>query len=166
MRHWWERLSFLRSLRTQFCTEVWGSLTLLTITRLKSLFKPELLKRIDAIIPFHTLEPEHLREIVDLMIAQTPQRLAAQSIELQVTDAARSLLVEHVYDPAYGALPLRRTVQHMPEDLLAESILQNTLTQGDTVAMDAIDGKLTMRPLAIAQSSASGGDDKGQQEVA
>ncbi len=124
---------------------------------LKSLFKPELLNRIDAIIPFHTLEPEHLREIVDLMIAQTQQRLAVQSIELQVTDAARSLLVEHGYDPAYGARPLRRTVQRMLEDLLAESILQNTLTQGDTVAVDVIDGKLTMRTLAIAQSSASSG---------
>src|SRR5437016_10975927 len=78
---------------------------------LKDLFKPELLNRIDEIVVFHPLEQVHLREIVDLMVAQTQQRMKEQAIELQVSDAARSLLVKHGYDPIYGARPLRRTVQ-------------------------------------------------------
>jgi ATP-dependent Clp protease ATP-binding subunit ClpA len=115
---------------------------------LKDLFRPELLNRIDEIVPFHSLTPEHLHEIVNLMIAQTQQRLAEQSIELQVTDAARSLLVANGYDPVYGARPLRRTVQRMLVDMLAESILQGTCSAGDTIVVDAVEGKLAMEVLA------------------
>ncbi|HKV58785.1 MAG TPA: ATP-dependent Clp protease ATP-binding subunit, partial [Ktedonobacteraceae bacterium] len=100
---------------------------------LKELFRPELLNRIDEVVVFHTLEPEHLRDIVDLMLEQTRQRLAEQSITLHVSDAARALLVEHGYDPAYGARPLRRTVQRMLDDLLAESLLRRAFQPGDSV---------------------------------
>ena len=120
------------------------------MSALKDLFKPELLNRIDEIVFFHPLEQKHLRKIVDLMIAQTQERLAAQSIELQVTDAARRMLVEQGYDPLYGARPLRRTVQRLLEDMLAESILQGTLVSGDTVIVDIVDDKLAVNALVLA----------------
>ncbi|MFL5658156.1 MAG: ATP-dependent Clp protease ATP-binding subunit [Ktedonobacteraceae bacterium] len=120
---------------------------------LKDLFKPELLNRIDEIVPFHTLEQEHLREIVDLMIAQTQKRMKDQAIDLQVTDAARCVLVKHGYDPIYGARPLRRTVQRMLEDLLAESILQDAFLAGDTVVVDASRGELAVNTPVVAHES-------------
>src|SRR5260370_36203028 len=109
---------------------------------LKELFHPELLNRIDEVVVFHVLEPEHLRDIVDLMIATTRQRLVEQSITLHVTDAARALLVEHGYDPVYGARPLRRTVQRMLDDLLAESLLRRDFQPGDTVEVDVEEGQI------------------------
>ena len=116
---------------------------------LKDLFRPELLNRIDEIVPFHRLEQEHLREIVDQMVAQTHERMAQQDIDLQVLDAARALLVKHGYDPVYGARPLRRTVQRMLEDMLAESILRGAFASGDTVTVDAAEDKLTVQTLAL-----------------
>lgn len=116
---------------------------------LKDLFRPELLNRIDEIVPFHRLEQEHLREIVDLMVAQTQERIARQDIGLQVSDAARVLLVKHGYDPVYGARPLRRTVQRMLEDMLAESILRGTFVPGDTVTVDVAEDKLTVYTLVL-----------------
>ena len=87
-------------------------------------------------------EPEHLREIVDLMLEKTRQRIAEQSITLHVSDAARALLAEHGYDPVYGARPLRRTVQRMLDDLLAESLLRREFQSGDAVEVDVADGQL------------------------
>ena len=122
---------------------------------LKDLFRPELLNRIDEIVPFHGLGEEHLREIVDLMVAQTQERIARQTIDLHVTDAARAVLVKHGYDPVYGARPLRRTVQRMLEDLLAESLLRGSIVSGDSVTVDAIEDRLsvTVHTLALAQGN-------------
>ncbi len=121
---------------------------------LKELFKPELLNRIDDIVLFHALEQTHLREIIDIMIAQTEQRLAAQSITLQVSDEARQLLVERGYDQAYGARPLRRVVQRMLEDTLAEAILQGVFTPGDAVQVDVADEELRVHHLSPAMVEA------------
>jgi ATP-dependent Clp protease ATP-binding subunit ClpC len=112
---------------------------------LKELFRPELLNRIDEVVVFHMLEPEHLREIVDLMIERTSQRIAGQSITLHVSDAARSLLVKHGYDPLYGARPLRRTVQRLLDDMLAESLLRQDFRPGDTIEVDIADDRLVAR---------------------
>ena len=104
---------------------------------LKEMFKPELLNRIDEIVLFHTLEQRHLHEIVDIMIAQTQQRLARQAITMEVSTSARHLLVKRGYDPIYGARPLRRTVQRLLEDMLAEAILQGECVANDTIVVDA-----------------------------
>src|SRR5205085_11159540 len=122
--------------------------------------------RIDEIVVFHTLEHEHLREIVDLMIAQTQKRMKDQVIELQVTDAARCLLVKYGYDPLYGARPLRRTVQRMLEDLLAESILQAAFTVDNTVVVDAVEEKLVAHTLMTAHGGAASGAKTGTFEAA
>jgi len=109
---------------------------------LKQLFAPELLNRIDEIICFHPLERKQLCQVADLLIEQTQQRLAAQSITLQVTATARILIIDHGYDPQYGVRPLRRALQRMLEDLLAESLLQGAFTAGDTVVVDVTGGEL------------------------
>jgi ATP-dependent Clp protease ATP-binding subunit ClpC len=117
---------------------------------LKALFKPELLNRVDEIITFHPLQQQHLHQIVDLMLAQTQRRLAAQSITLCVTESARHLLVQRGYDPLYGARPLRRTVQTLLEDPLAEAILQGTYVGGEIIIVDESHGELTIRAAELA----------------
>lgn len=119
---------------------------------LKELFRPELLNRIDEIVVFHMLEREHLHEIVDMMVAKTQERMAEQSITLQVTDVARGVLVERGYDPVYGARPLRRTIQSMLEDMLAELILRGDVARGDTVVVDVVGGKLEAHTSAMVHS--------------
>lgn len=120
------------------------------LSEVKDFFQPEFLHRLDELIFFHPLELVHLQQIVDLMIAQTRHRLMQQSIELQVTDAARSLLITRGYEPAYGARPLRRTIQSLLDDLLAESILHGTLSSHDLATVDVENGKLVARVQAFA----------------
>ncbi len=111
----------------------------------KTFFRPELLYRIDELIFFHPLETDHLQQIVELLIADTAQRLARFSIELQVSEAARELLVARGYEPVYGARPLRRAVQRLLDDLLAESILHGDLASGELAVVDIADNQLVVR---------------------
>lgn len=128
----------------------------LVMPALKDLFRPELLNRIDDIVPFHPLQPEHLHQIIDLMIDHVQQRMDEQRMTLQVTEAARALLVKRGYDPVYGARPLRRAVQTLLEDLLAESILQGIFAPGDTVIADVADEQITVSVANVeAQAVAS-----------
>jgi ATP-dependent Clp protease ATP-binding subunit ClpC len=115
-------------------------------------FKPELLNRIDEIVPFHNLEPAHVRAIVDLLIGETQQRMQEQATTLQVSDEARNLLARHGYDPAYGARALRRTVQSLLDDMLAESLLQAAYSPGDTIVVSVADGHLLAKPEATKSS--------------
>ena len=117
---------------------------------LKDFFRPELINRVDEIVVFHPLQIEHLHKIVHLMIGQTQKRMAEQGIDLHVTEAAKQLLVERGYDPEYGARPLRRTVQRLLEDMLAEAILQGVIFEGDSVEVDAVDGRLSKHIVAQA----------------
>jgi ATP-dependent Clp protease ATP-binding subunit ClpC len=100
---------------------------------LKNTFKPEFLNRIDAVIVFHSLRQEHVRQIVDLMLARVRTQLTEQQVELIVGDVAKDFLMEKGYDPQYGARPLRRTIQNMVEDPLAEGLLQGRFHPGDIV---------------------------------
>lgn len=111
---------------------------------LKEVFRPELLNRLDETVVFHPLEHSHLREIVDLMVAQTQQRTFAMSIELQVTDSARAFLVERGYNAEYGARPLRRTVQRLLDDTLAEGLLRGTFRAGDVVLADVVNNEIVI----------------------
>ncbi len=122
---------------------------------LKELFKPELLNRIDEIVLFHALEQAHLNEIVDIMIVQTQKRLAEQSITMEVRPEARRLLVKHGYDPVYGARPLRRTVQRLLEDMLAEAILQGTCVPNDALVIDVMHDVLCINHLELIKAEVS-----------
>jgi ATP-dependent Clp protease ATP-binding subunit ClpC len=129
----------------------------LALPALQAILRPELLNRVDEVVVFHPLQMEHLHKVVDLMIGQVQQRMEQLSISLQVTPAARQLLVEHDYDPACGARALRRTIQRVLEDMLAEAILQGGIVIGDVVQVDAVDGKLCKHVLAQGVNALSVG---------
>jgi len=107
---------------------------------LKAQFRPEFLNRVDEIIIFHQLNREHIKQIVDLQFAQLKKRLADRHIEVKLTEAAKELLVTEGYDPAYGARPLKRTIQRMVLDPLAVKVLEGEFKDGDTVTVDAREG--------------------------
>ena len=110
----------------------------------KRLFKPEFLNRIDEIIVFHQLTKEHMKGIADIMLRGIEKRSKEQlGITLTVNEAAKDLLIDKVYDDKYGARPLRRTIQSLLEDKMAEEILDGKLKKGVNVEVDCEEGKLT-----------------------
>ena len=110
---------------------------------LKATFRPEFLNRVDETIVFHALEKEHILSIVDLMMQDLHKRLQ-EHIKMEVSAEAKEKLVEEGYDPAYGARPLRRTIQRLVEDPLAEDLLQGRYTAGDTVKVDVTKDGITL----------------------
>ena len=104
---------------------------------LKRVFRPEFLNRVDETIVFHPLGREHLRQIIDIQLHYLAERLARRDIKLNVSDAAKELLMEEGYDTAYGARPLKRTIQNKLENRLAQEILTGQFVDGDTVSIDA-----------------------------
>ena len=110
----------------------------------KRLFKPEFLNRIDEIIVFHQLTKEHMKGIADIMLRGIEKRSKEQlGITLTVNEAAKDLLIDKGYDDKYGARPLRRTIQSLLEDKMAEEILDGKLKKGVNVEVDCEEGKLT-----------------------
>ena len=112
-------------------------------TELKHLFRPEFLNRVDEIVVFKSLTNEQLRLVVDLMIADLRNRLVAQGMSIELTDAARDLIVREGTDPVYGARPLRRAIQTLIEDPLAEELLVGGWRAGDVILVDAEGDHLT-----------------------
>jgi ATP-dependent Clp protease ATP-binding subunit ClpC len=104
---------------------------------LKLHFRPEFLNRIDETIVFHELSKPEVTQIVDLMIKRTSIQLEAQGIGIELTDAAKLLLVERGYDPTLGARPLRRAIQRMIEDPLSERLLYKQFRAGEIVIVDS-----------------------------
>src|SRR5207253_1829411 len=103
---------------------------------LKQNFRPEFLNRIDATVVFRSLTVEEIRQIVDMMLARVRDQLRAQQLSLEVTQEAKDHIIKIGYDVAYGARPLRRVIQNMIEDPLAELLLLNTYEPGQTIVVD------------------------------
>jgi ATP-dependent Clp protease ATP-binding subunit ClpC len=101
----------------------------------KKMFRPEFLNRIDDIVVFKSLDRQELLQITRLMLSDVVKRAADQSVALSVDDGACQLLLDRGFDPKYGARPLRRTIQKMVEDRLADMILEGSLTPGDHVSL-------------------------------
>ncbi len=116
---------------------------------LKKTFRPEFLNRVDGVVVFHSLTKEHIREIVDLMLAAVTQQLSEKGIKLEVTDAAKDFLGEKGYDEVFGARPLRRVIQDMVEDKLSESWLRGEFHSGDTAVVDLEGEEIVVRPAAV-----------------
>jgi ATP-dependent Clp protease ATP-binding subunit ClpB len=104
---------------------------------LRATFRPEFRNRVDEVVIFQRLSREQLADIVELQAAGLRGRLASRRIELELTEAAKRVLVDHGYDPAYGARPLKRTVQRELENPLAMMVLQGEVGENDTVVVDA-----------------------------
>jgi hypothetical protein len=94
------------------------------LSELKKSFRPEFLNRIDGVVVFHALTKEHIRKIVDLMLASVTHQLAEKGVKLEVTEAAKDFLGDKGYDEAFGARPLRRVIQDKVEDKLSDSLLR------------------------------------------
>lgn len=107
--------------------------------RLKTAFRPEFLNRIDEIIVFHSLTEEQLGKIVELLLSQQQKRLQEQGYTLLITDRAKNKIIKEGYDPVYGARPLKRAIQRLIEDNVAEAIVQKKVNPGDTVVVDVED---------------------------
>ncbi|MFB7355280.1 ATP-dependent Clp protease ATP-binding subunit [Streptomyces gardneri] len=112
---------------------------------LRGKFLPEFLNRIDDIIVFHSLTEEDLSEILEHLLDRSKHRVHAQGMTLEVTEAAKKLLVAHGYQPAFGARPLRRTIQTELDNRLASLLLGGEAGPGDTIVADIVDDSLHCR---------------------
>ena len=112
---------------------------------LRRAFRPEFLNRLDETIMFHPLTKENLGGIIDIMVESLRKRLADRALKLEITDAAKQLIISRGYDPLYGARPLRRYLQASVETLIARTILSGELSAGATITVDAVDGELVCR---------------------
>ena len=110
---------------------------------LKRTFRPEFLNRIDEIIIFHNLTKDHVKQIVDVQMAEIEQRLREQGLEVELTEEARQWLADEGYDPQFGARPLRRTLQKHVESPLSKQLLEGQFHAGDVVVVDVADDELT-----------------------
>ena len=123
---------------------------------LKKTFRPEFLNRIDGVIVFHPLNKEHIRKIVDLMLAIITERLAEKAITLEVTDAAKDFLGEKGYDEVFGARPLRRVIQDTVEDKLSEGLLSGKFQSGDTAVVDLEEGEIVVHSAIVGAAPGEG----------
>jgi ATP-dependent Clp protease ATP-binding subunit ClpB len=124
----------------------------LVLDQLERQFRPEFLNRLDDIILFHALTREDIGRIVEIQLGRLDRLLASRRITIRMTDAARGLLSEQGYDPAYGARPLKRTIQRMVQDPLASAILEGRIMDGDHVTIDAEGQSLTFHPVSVVDA--------------
>jgi ATP-dependent Clp protease ATP-binding subunit ClpB len=114
------------------------------MNELRGHFRPEFLNRLDEIIMFKPLTKDNVGKIVDLMVKELSDRLADQELSLELTDAAKQMVVDNGYDPVYGARPLKRYLQNYVETLTAKKILSGDVHAGDTIVLDVKDGEFTV----------------------
>ncbi|MDP3938937.1 MAG: ATP-dependent chaperone ClpB [Deltaproteobacteria bacterium] len=135
---------FLMDLETASEAEIQRRVT----DALRATFRPEFLNRIDETIIFHRLGEAQIARIVDIQFAGLGRLLAERKIGIRLTEAAKALLAREGYDPAYGARPLKRTIQRLVQDPLALEILKGGYAEGDTVEVDAKGDTIVFRKVA------------------
>jgi ATP-dependent Clp protease ATP-binding subunit ClpB len=112
------------------------------LNALRTRFRPEFLNRIDEIVLFHTLSRQDLKRIIDIQLESILKRMADRHIDIELTNAAKELLVNEGYDTTYGARPLKRTLQRLILDPLAFQVLEGKFREGDTVVVDVDKDKI------------------------
>jgi ATP-dependent Clp protease ATP-binding subunit ClpC len=120
---------------------------------LKKVFRPEFLNRIDEVIVFHKLSKDEIKEIVELLLLRIRESMAERELQLELSEGAKDMLVDKGWDPAMGARPLRRAIQHYVEDPLADFVLREQVPSGSTVlveepAEEAEDGDVRLTVIA------------------
>jgi ATP-dependent Clp protease ATP-binding subunit ClpB len=118
---------------------------------LRQTLRPEFLNRIDDTVIFQPLGREEIGSIVEIQAQHLVKRLADKRIALELTTAAKALLAREGYDPVYGARPLKRTIQRMIQDPLALELLSGAFGEGDTVLVDADQGRIVFRKRVEAK---------------
>ncbi len=112
------------------------------LDELRKTFKPEFLNRVDEIVIFRGLGRDEISSIVDIQLGYLAERMAERRLAVDVTDAAKEVIVGEGFDPVYGARPLKRAIQKLVQDPLAMKMLEGEFTDGDVVLVDASDGKI------------------------
>jgi len=112
---------------------------------MKRVFRPEFLNRIDQSVVFRALQPEHIREIVNLELEDLRDNLKAKGMFLAVSDALLDHLGSEGFDPVFGARPLRRVIQNQIEDPLSDAVLQDRYSEGDTIRVDFVESEITFQ---------------------
>lgn len=125
------------------------------LEQMKHAFRPEFLNRIDETIVFQSLSEDELKEIVDLLLVELEQRILENGFMLEVSGAAKELILKKGYDPAFGARPLKRSIQRMIEDTVSEEILKRTVSPGDTILVDAREDEIEVSKAAQGNREAS-----------
>jgi ATP-dependent Clp protease ATP-binding subunit ClpB len=132
------------------------------LEEMRNYFRPEFLNRVDEIIVFHALSEEHLKQIIEIQLAQLRKRLSERHISIELTDAASTHLVRTGYDPMYGARPLKRAIQKEIETPLGRLILKGEVKDGQTVLVDydSTRKELTFKTKedAVAEQAVAGAD--------
>src|SRR5881398_3703006 len=136
-------------------TENWEQVETKVLELLRQTFRPEFLNRVDDVIIFRPLSSQDIAKIVDLQIKRVERLVAERKLRLEVTPAAKQLIVAEGYDPVYGARPLKRAIQRLLQNPLALAVLQGQYTDGDTVRVDrAKDGnRLTFERIAAGAAA-------------
>ncbi|MGW3341588.1 ATP-dependent Clp protease ATP-binding subunit [Streptomyces sp. NPDC001009] len=132
------------------------------LEELRGRFLPEFLNRIDDIIIFHSLTEDDLSEIVDHLLNQTRRRVESQGLHLEVTEAAKKLLIAHGHQPEFGARPLRRTIQSELDNRIAELLLSGQTEPGDTIVADVKDDSLHVTVRGPGDKKSEKGDKNGE----
>ena len=122
---------------------------------LRQHFRPEFLNRVDEVIFFHALGMGHMKAIVDIQIRGLLARLEERKIVVELADAAKRWLVAEGYDPAYGARPLKRTLQRRVLDPLAMGVLEGEFREGDKIVVDVHGEGLTFEKIQLTPSTRS-----------
>ena len=136
-------------------TQNWEQVETKVLELLRQTFRPEFLNRVDDVIIFRPLSSQDIAKIVDLQIKRVERLVAERKLRLEVTPAAKQLIVAEGYDPVYGARPLKRAIQRLLQNPLALAVLQGQYTEGDTVRVDrAKDGnRLTFERIAAGAAA-------------
>jgi len=111
-------------------------------------FNPEFLNRVDDIVVFHALGKKEMLSIIDIMFSKVKSRVKERGFDIELSEKSREFLVEEGFDPSYGARPLRRAIQRLLEDPLAEEILSEKFIRGDTILVERKDNKLVFEKIA------------------
>ena len=119
---------------------------------LRTHFRPEFLNRVDEIVVFHALHREQLTQIVEIQMERLRQLLRERAITIALTDRAKELIVEEGYDPAFGARPLKRVIQHRIADPLAVEILEDRIRSGEHILVDALGDRLTFTAVEAMEA--------------
>ena len=123
------------------------------LEEMKKTFRPEFLNRIDGTVVFHSLDREHIRKIVELMLTLIENQLKEKDLKLEVTDAAKDFLGEKGFDPAFGARPLRRVIEHLVEDPLSDALLEARFHTGDTIRVDCQNGEIVLNSVELVSQT-------------
>jgi len=145
-------LGFHKAESQQTAQEQYDKMKDKVLAEMKKLFRPEFLNRIDATVVFRALGREQIREIIDLQLGRTAKQLTEQRLTMEVSDGAKDLLMDKGFDPVFGARPMRRAIQNLIEDPLAEGLLHGRFQPGDVVLIDRSGDDLTLetKPGVVA----------------